>query len=63
MTQSRRKEKRKTKRRGRKTGMDLASSTRAAENMTKWKRVAANPSVGGAPTTFKGYEIEWNRIE
>ena len=27
------------------TGMDFASSTRAAENMTKWKGIVANSSV------------------
>ena len=27
------------------TGMDFASSTRAAENRTKWKGVVANSSV------------------
>ena len=27
------------------TGMDLASSTRAAENRTKWKGIVANSSL------------------
>ena len=27
------------------TGMDFASSTRAAENRTKWKGIVANSSV------------------
>ena len=27
------------------TGMDFASSTRAAENRTRWKGIVANPSV------------------
>ena len=31
--------------RGAWTGMDFASSTRAAENRTKWKRIVANSSV------------------
>ena len=32
------------------TGMGFASSTRAAENRTRWK---------GAPKSFQGYGIEW----
>ena len=27
------------------TGMDFASSTRAAENRSRWTRIVANPSV------------------
>ena len=38
------------------TGMDFASSTRAAEKRTRWKGIVANSS--GAPTTFQGYGIE-----
>ena len=36
------------------TGMGFASSTRAAENRTRWKGIVANSS----PTTFQGYGIE-----
>ena len=38
------------------TGMDFASSTRAAENRTIWKGIVANSH--GAPATFEGYGIE-----
>ena len=41
--------------------MDFASSTRAAENRTRWKEIVANSS--GVPTTFQGYGIKQNRIE
>ena len=34
--------------------MNFVSSTRAAENRTRWK------GAGGAPTTFQGYGIEQN---
>ena len=36
--------------------MDFASSTRAAENMTRWKGIGANLSV-----MPQGYGIEKNR--
>ena len=40
------------------TGMDFVSSTRAAENRTRWKWIVANSSVGPL-TTFQGYGIEY----
>ena len=42
------------------TGMDLASSTRAAENRTWWKSLLQIHR--GAPTTFQGYGTESNII-
>ena len=41
------------------TGIVIASSTRAAENRTRWKGTVANSSVG----TFQDYGIEQNRIK
>ena len=42
------------------TGMDFASSTRAAENRTRWKGIVANSSVvPRRPSKVMGY----NRIE
>ena len=38
------------------TGMEFASSPRAAENRTRWKGIVLISS--GAPTTFKGVRIE-----
>ena len=38
------------------TGMDFASSTRAAENRTRWKGTVANSSVYSIPRL-------WDRIE
>ena len=38
------------------TGMEFASSPRAAENKTRWKGIV--PISSGAPTTFKGLRIE-----
>ena len=35
------------------TGIDFASSTRAAENKTRWKGIFAK-CIFGAPTTFQG---------
>ena len=43
------------------TGMDFASSTRTAENRTKWKRNCCE-FICGAPMTFQGYGIEYNNI-
>ena len=40
--------------------MDFASSTRAAENRTRWKGIVAN--YLWCPATFPGYGIEKNRI-
>ena len=42
------------------TGMDFASSTRAAENKTKWKdgKGYCCEFICGAWTTFQGYGIE-----
>ena len=37
------------------TGMDFASSTKAAENRTRWKGIVAKSC---APTTFQCYGIE-----
>ena len=34
------------------TGVEFVSSTRAAENRTRWKEIVANSSVHGAPTTI-----------
>ena len=39
------------------TGMDFASSTRAAENRSRWKGVCCE-FICGAPATFQGYGIE-----
>ena len=39
------------------TGMDFASSTRAAENRSGWKGIVAI-FICGAPMTFQGYGIE-----
>ena len=39
------------------TGMDFASSTRAAKNRSRWKGIVANSSVV-PQKTFKGYGIE-----
>ena len=44
------------------TGMDFASSTRAARNRTGWKVIVANSSVV-PPKTFEGYGIEHNRMD
>ena len=42
------------------TGMNFASSTRAAENRTRWKRIVANSSVvPRRPSKV----MEWNRID
>ena len=42
------------------TEMDFASSTRAAENITRWKGIVANSSVvPRRPSEVTG----WNRIE
>ena len=38
------------------TGMDFASSTRVAENRTRWKGIVE--FICGAPTSFQGYGIE-----
>ena len=38
-------------------GMDFASSVWIAESRTRWKVIC------GAPMTFQGYGINWNRIE
>ena len=38
------------------TGMDFASSIRAAEDMTKWKRIAV--VICSAPTTTQRYETD-----
>ena len=43
------------------TGMDFASSTRAAENRTLRKEMDCCELICGAPTTFQGYGIELNR--
>ena len=43
------------------TGIDFASSTRAAENRDKMERDCCEFSCGD-PTTFQGYGIEQNRI-
>ena len=36
------------------TGMDFASSTRAAENNKKWKKIVV---ICGTPMTLQGYGI------
>ena len=41
------------------TGMDFASSTRAAENRTRWKGIVANSSVVPRQPSIVG----WNRIQ
>ena len=42
--------------------MDISSSTRAAENRTRWKGIVAKSSVLPRPTNFQGYRIEQNKI-
>ena len=41
--------------------MDFASSTRAAEDRTRWKGIVVK-IICGAPNALQGYRIDWTRL-